>query len=73
MTSRFADCGPRGVFVHPRKSRFVGTVIPGAFEVVQVIAKDNGETLLLLGRGNLPLVLVSVTFQKTEPGVLPSP
>ena len=32
-----------------RKSRFVGNVIPGVFEVTQAIAKDNGETVEVHG------------------------
>ena len=39
----------RGVFVRPRKSRFVGNVIPGIFEVIQTIARDNGETVQIHG------------------------
>ncbi len=39
----------RGVFVRPRKSRFVGNVIPGVFEVIQAIARDNGETVQVHG------------------------
>lgn len=39
----------RGVFARPRKSRFVGNVIPGVFEVIQAIAKDNGETVQVHG------------------------
>ncbi len=39
----------RGVFARPRKSRFVGNVIPGVFEVIQAIARDNGETVQVHG------------------------
>ena len=39
----------RGVFVRPRKSRFVGTVLPAVAEVVRVIAKDNGEAVQVHG------------------------
>ena len=39
----------RGVFVRPRKNRFVGNVVPGVFEVVQAIARDNGETVQIHG------------------------
>ncbi len=39
----------RGVFVRPRKSRFVGSVAPGVAEVVRVIARDNGETVQVHG------------------------
>ncbi len=39
----------RGVFVRPRKSRFVGNVHPGVAEVVRAIARDNGETVQLHG------------------------
>ena len=38
-----------GVFVRPRKNRFVGNVVPGFFEVVQAIARDNGETIQIHG------------------------
>ena len=39
----------RGVFVRPRRSRFVGSVFPGLAEVVRVIARDNGETVQVHG------------------------
>ena len=39
----------RGVFVRPRKSRFVGKVLPGVFDVVRVIARDNSETVQVHG------------------------
>ena len=39
----------RGVFARPRKSRFVGNVIPGILEVIQAIAGDNGETVQVHG------------------------
>ncbi len=38
-----------GVFVRPRISRFVGTVIPDLHEVVEAIARGNGETLQIHG------------------------
>ena len=39
----------RGVFVRPRKSRYVGNVHPGVAEVVRAIARDNGETVQVHG------------------------
>jgi hypothetical protein len=39
----------RGIFVRPKISRFVGTVIPDVASVVRVKAKDNGETLQVHG------------------------
>ena len=39
----------RGVFVRPRKSRYVGEVSPGITDVVRVIAKENGETVQVHG------------------------
>ena len=39
----------RGVFARPRKSRFVGNLIPGVFEVIQAIVRDNGETVQVHG------------------------
>jgi len=39
----------RGVFVRPRKSRYVGTVVPGIAEIVRTIARDNGETVQVHG------------------------
>ena len=39
----------RGVFIRPRKSRFVGTVLPDPFDVVRAIARDNGETVQIHG------------------------
>ncbi len=39
----------RGVFVRPRTSRFVGAVVPDVLEVVEVIARNNGETVQVHG------------------------
>ena len=38
-----------GVFVRPRTSRFVGTVLPDVLEVVEAIARSNGETVQVHG------------------------
>ena len=38
-----------GVFVCPRTSRFVGDVMPDIYEVVEVIARSNGETVQIHG------------------------
>ena len=38
-----------GVFVRPRTSRFVGTVAPDIREVVEAIARSNGETVQIHG------------------------
>ena len=39
----------QGVFVRPRTSRFVGTVLPDIHEVVEAIARSNGETVQVHG------------------------
>lgn len=39
----------RGVFVHPRKSRFAGNILPGVFSDVPAMAKDNGGTVKVHG------------------------
>ena len=39
----------RGVFVRPRSSRFVGTVVPDVVEVVETIARSNGERVQVHG------------------------
>lgn len=39
----------RGVFVRPRKNRFVGKVFPGVGDVVRAIARDRGETVQVHG------------------------
>ena len=39
----------RGVFVRPRTSRFVGTVLPDVLEVVEAIACRTGETVQIHG------------------------
>lgn len=39
----------RGVFVRPKKSRFIGAVTPEVSEVVEVIAKGHGETIQVHG------------------------
>jgi hypothetical protein len=38
----------RGVFVRPKQSRFVGNVIPDVSRVIEVIAKNHGETVIPL-------------------------
>ena len=38
-----------GVFVRPRTSQFVGAVMPDIHEVVETIARNNGETLQIHG------------------------
>ena len=52
--SRLVDDGEiqrlaHGVFVRPRTSRFVGTVLPDIHEVVEAIARSNGETVQIHG------------------------
>ena len=39
----------RGVFVRPRTSRFVGTVAPDIHEVIEAMARSNGETVQIHG------------------------
>ena len=39
----------RGVFVRPRTSRFVGTVLPDVLEVVEAIVRRTGETAQVHG------------------------
>lgn len=39
----------RGVFVRPKKSRYIGNVMPEASRVIEVIAKDHGETVQVHG------------------------
>ncbi len=39
----------QGVFVRPRTSRFVGTVLPDVLEVVEALARSNGETVQIHG------------------------
>jgi hypothetical protein len=39
----------RGVFIRPRESRFVGNVMPDVFKIVEVMAKDHGETIQVHG------------------------
>ena len=39
----------RGVFVRPRTSRFVGAVLPDVLEVVEALARSNGETVQVHG------------------------
>jgi hypothetical protein len=45
----FIDRVTRGVFVRPKKSRFVGNVMPEIAKVVAVIAQASGETLQVHG------------------------
>ena len=39
----------RSVFVRPRTSPLVGTVLPDVLQVVEAIARDNGETVQIHG------------------------
>jgi hypothetical protein len=39
----------RGVFVRPKKSRFIGSVMPDVAKVVAVMARDHGETIQVHG------------------------
>ena len=39
----------RGVFVRPKTSRFVGTVLPDVLDVIEAIAHRNGETIQVHG------------------------
>jgi len=52
--SRLVDEGviqriARGVFVRPRENRFIGSVMPDASRVVEVMARDHGETIQVHG------------------------
>lgn len=39
----------RGIFARPKKSKYAGTVLPSATEVVRLIAEQNIETIQLHG------------------------
>lgn len=39
----------RGVFVRPKQSRFISNVMPEVSRVIEVIAKDHGETMQVHG------------------------
>lgn len=39
----------RGVFVRPKKSRFIGNVMPDVTKVVEIMARDHGETIQVHG------------------------
>lgn len=39
----------RGVFVRPKENRFIGNVMPDVAKVVEVIARDHGETIQVHG------------------------
>lgn len=39
----------RGVFVRPKKNRFIGNVMPEVSRVIEVIAKDHGEIVQVHG------------------------
>lgn len=39
----------QGVFVRPKKSRFVNTVMPETSKIIEVIARQNGETFQIHG------------------------
>lgn len=39
----------RGVFMRPKKSKFIGNVMPDVTKVVEVMARDHGETIQVHG------------------------
>ena len=39
----------RGIFIRPRNSRFIGSVMPDVAKVVKVMARDRGETIQVHG------------------------
>ena len=39
----------RGIFMRPKKSRFIGNVMPNVAKVVEVVARDHGETIQIHG------------------------
>jgi len=39
----------RGVFMRPKESRFIGNIMPDVSRVVEVMAKDHGETIQVHG------------------------
>jgi len=39
----------RGVFVRPRENRFIGNVMPDVSRIVEVMARDHGETIQVHG------------------------
>ena len=39
----------RGVFIRPKQNRFIGDVMPGVFEVVKFITRNNHETIQVHG------------------------
>ena len=45
----FIERVTRGIFVRPKKSRFVGSVMPDISKVVMVIAQASGETIQVHG------------------------
>ncbi|OGT32059.1 MAG: hypothetical protein A3E87_10970 [Gammaproteobacteria bacterium RIFCSPHIGHO2_12_FULL_35_23] len=54
ILSRLVETGElkrvsRGVFVKPKKSAYLGEVLPSPYEVVQAIAKNTGETVTIHG------------------------
>lgn len=39
----------RGVFMRPKRNRFIGNVLPDVFKVIAAIARDQGETIQING------------------------
>ena len=39
----------RGIFVRPKKNRFIGSVMPDVAKVLEVMARDHGETIQVHG------------------------
>ncbi len=39
----------RGVFMRPKESRFIGNVMPDVSKVIEVMARDHGETIQVHG------------------------
>lgn len=45
ITQRIA----RGVFMRPKESRFIGNVMPDVSKIIEVMARDHGETIQVHG------------------------
>lgn len=39
----------RGIFMRPKKSQFIGNIMPEAAKIVEIIAKSHGETIQVHG------------------------
>ena len=49
----------RGVYMRPKKNRFIGNIMPSVNQIVQVVARDHGEVIQVSGAEAIQLFELS--------------